>query len=56
MPSLAKLGEVVRPLPERVAELVVMVYVPAGSAWPLSVSSPAETVNVIETLPVTVAE
>ena len=32
----AKLGEDIVPLPESVAELVVIVYVPAGRAWPLS--------------------
>ena len=31
----AKLGDDVVPLPESVAELVVIVYVPAGRAWPL---------------------
>ena len=51
----AKFGEAVVPLPEKVAELVVIVYVPAGRAWPLSVMAPAGTVNVIETFPVTVA-
>ena len=51
-----KFGEVVLPLPERVAESVVIVYVPAGSGWPLSVSAPPGTVRVMETLPVTVAE
>ena len=51
----AKFGEEVVPLPESVAELVVIVYVPAGRAWPLSVRTPAGTVSVIETLPVTVA-
>ncbi len=51
----AKLGDEVVPLPESVAELVVIVYVPAGRAWPLSVRAPAGTVSVIETLPVTVA-
>ena len=36
----AKLGDEVVPLPESVAELVVIVYVPAGRAWPLSVRRP----------------
>ena len=52
---LEKVGDEVVPLPERVAEFVVIVYVPAGRAWPLSVRAPADTVNVIETSPVTVA-
>ena len=49
-----KLGEDVVPLPESVAELVVIVYVPAGRAWPLRVRA-RRSVSVIETLPVTVA-
>ena len=32
-----KFGDVLCPLPVSVAELVVIVYVPAGSAWPLRV-------------------
>jgi hypothetical protein len=43
------------PLPERVAEVVVIVYVPAGRAVPLRVRTPPGMVRVIETLPVTVA-
>ena len=50
-----KFGDDVVPLPESVAEFVVIVYVPAGSAWPLSVRARRD-VSVIETLPVTVAE
>ena len=51
----AKFGADIVPLPESAAEFVVIVYVPAGRAWPLRVRAPAGTVNVIETLPVTVA-
>ena len=43
-----------RPLPESVAELVVIVYVPAGRVWPLSVSR--AVVSVSETPPAMVAE
>ena len=39
----AKLGDEVSPLPESVAELVVIVYVPAGRARPLRVRAPAGT-------------
>jgi hypothetical protein len=49
----AKLGEDIVPLPENVAEFVVIVYVPADSAWPLRVRP--SVVSVIEELPVTVA-
>ena len=51
----AKLGDELVPLPDSVAEVVVIVYVPAGRVWPLSVKRPSVTVSVIETLPVTVA-
>lgn len=50
----AKFGAEVVPLPERVAELVVIMYVPASSVWPSSVSP--SVVNVIETDQLTVAE
>ena len=49
-----KFGDVVCPLPDRVAEDVVIVYVPAGSVWPLSIR--LSVVSVIEPLPITVAE
>ncbi len=61
MPSVAvietefvKFGDVVCPLPASVAELAVMVYVPAGSAVPLSTR--LSLVMLIETFPVAVAE
>ena len=49
-----KFGDEDCPLPVRVAELVVIVYVPAGSVWPLSVRP--SVVSVMETFPATVAE
>ena len=51
----AKFGDDVVPLPDRLAALVMTVYVPAGKAWPLTLSTPAGTVSVSETLPVKVA-
>ena len=50
-----KLGDEVVPLPDKVAEFVIMVYVPAGRALPKSIRAPVGTVSVIETFPVTVA-
>ena len=51
----AKFGDNVGPLPDSLAEEVVMVYVPTGRRCPLSVSASAGTVRAIETLPVTFA-
>ncbi len=50
----AKSGDVLGPLPASVAAVVVIVYVPAGRAWPFRVRPPV--VSVSATLPVTVAE
>jgi hypothetical protein len=42
----AKFGDEIVPLPESIAELVVIVYAPAGSDVPLSISPSVEIASV----------